>query len=423
MPQFNQKQVFILIGGGLLAILAIYLVFTNLRSSSKPPELTLNVWGTESRGTVDGVLGSYQQMRPNVRINYTQVEPGRYDRTLLDALAAGEGPDVFMIHNRSLSRDINKLSPADPSQLSLSQFRDDFPTVAEQDFVSGGKIYALPLFVDTLALLYNRDLFDRASIVAPPQTWEDFQRLAPYLRKLDPNGQLSQAAAAIGGTDKTVPHSADLLSVLMLQNGTRMNDERGQSVFAAGEGQQAFNFYLQFANPSSDYYTWNDNQTPAFTALKNGKLAMAFGYYSDLLSIRSQSPFLRVAAAPLPQTSSNAISYADYWGLAVSKQSKWPAWGWDLALFLTTNSDMAKMYMTAANRPPALRALIGQYVNDSNLGVFARQALTARSWIEPDAAQTESILNSAIQNVLLGKLNSAQALRQAQDQINQLIRQ
>ena len=60
--------------------------------------------------------------------------------------------------------------------------------------------------------------------------------------------------------------------------------------------------------------------------------------------------------------------------------------------------------------------------NDPDLGIFAKAALTARSWYEADASAVDAILNNAITNFLSGKVNSAQALRQAEDQVSQLMR-
>jgi ABC-type glycerol-3-phosphate transport system substrate-binding protein len=85
--------------------------------------------------------------------------------------------------------------------------------------------------------------------------------------------------------------------------------------------------------------------------------------------------------------------------------------------------DVSSSYLQAAGRPPALRSLIDATLNDPNLGVFARQALTARSWYQADSQKINDIMNSAVKSALTGVASPATALTQAQDRITQLMRQ
>lgn len=433
MKNFSQRQIFIIAGTVLIVFAVALLVFLNLRPS-KGVAVKLSVWGFENKSVFDPIVKAYKQTRPNVEITYQQVPAENYENYLLNALASGQAADVFPIHNRALPKEKDKLAPVASAQLTVSQFENLFPTVAEQDFTfstsSAGadkKIYALPLSIDTLSLLYNKDLFDQAAIVSPPKTWNEFQTIVPRLRSISQTNQIQKAAAAIGGSKKTIGTAVDLLNVLMLQNGTRMTtpDLRGAS-FASyssnNPGLQAFNFYLQFANPGSNYYTWNDNQPDSLESFSSGNTAMLFGYYSDFVKIKNKNPFLNIGIAPLPQTTeANAVSYADYWGLAVSKQSQASGWAWDFIIYLASRPEVSKLYLGAANRPAALRSLINENIDDPILGVFSRQALTARSWYEFDENAINGIFNSAIAGTLTGQFDPGKALLQAQDQISQLM--
>ena len=369
-----------------------------------------------------------------MEVAYQQIPAENYESYILNALASGQGPDVFPIHNRALPKGKDLIAPVPSAQFTVSQFRELFPTVAEQDFtfstssaIASKKIYALPLFIDTLALLYNKDLFDQAGIVSPPQTWNEFQTLIPRLRLISATNQLQRTGAAIGGSRKTVKTAVDLLNVLMLQNGTQMTtpDLRGAS-FASyssnNPGLQAFNFYLQFANSGSNYYAWNDDQPDSLESFSSGGVAMLFGYYSDFLRAKNKNPFLNIGIAPLPQPrTANSVSYADYWGLAASKQSGVSGWAWDFIIYLASQPEVSRQYLEAANRPAALRSLISGNINDPILGVFSKQALTARSWYEADEEKINRIFDAAIAAVLNGQFDSGRALQQAQDQISQLM--
>ncbi len=422
MPQLSQKQLIFLGAGAVLALGVIYLLFTGTRSSVAPPAVALTVWGTEPAEAVNPVISAYRQIRENVTVTYVPKDPARYSAEVLNALASGRGPDIYLIDNRSLGMELNRLSPADPAQYTPAQVASAFPDVVSRDFVWGGKVYALPLYLDTIALFYNKDSLNQAALVAPPATWTDVQNFVPYLKKADANGQILAPAAALGGSAPGVTRAPDLLAALMLQNGSPLSDAAGNASFMDEKALQALNFYLQFANPQSPSYTWSDALGRDLDLFAAGKLGLAFGYQSDAAALRARSPFLNFGVAPLPQTGGQTLSYPYYQGWAVAKQSQVPGWAWDFILYFTTYPDNAKMYLGAAKRPPALRTLIAADVNDAQLGVFARQALTARSWFEGDPAATEGILNGVIRDVLSGQSDSRAALQKAQDQVNAILK-
>ena len=112
----------------------------------------------------------------------------------------------------------------------------------------------------------------------------------------------------------------------------------------------------------------------------------------------SKTPTSAVSKTPTLQTGSRPLKY-----YAVDR--------------VLNNADYAKL----ANHPPATRETILQKEGDADMGVFARQALTARSWPQPNPPQVRRIFSEAIGDVLRGKVNSAEALRRAQGQINEMI--
>ncbi|MDO8536663.1 MAG: extracellular solute-binding protein [bacterium] len=431
--KFSTKQIIIIAGAGLLVVSLVVLIVRNIRTTGPGgPVFTLKIWGFDERAAIESALSSYKNSHPLITLEYTRFDPQNYQSALVNALASGEGPDIFYLSNRELPRSKKRLSPltvAEFPDFGLARFRELFPEAPERDFVVGQEIYALPLYLDTLALIYNKDLFDQAGITSPPKTWFEFQAAVAKLRAISPQGQIVRAAAAMGGTEKTVDAGVDLLNLLMLQNGAKMINEGGNNAsFAADErenrgGHSAFNFYLQFANAGSPYYTWNDAQLNSLDSFASGKTAMIFNYQSAVRTIKNKSPFLNFGVAGAPQSAPEAaVNYPRYYGLAVSKQSKNISWAWDFILHLTTDIENGRMYSEASGRPPALRPLIEESFNSPALGVFAKQALTARSWYEADDVEIQKIFNTAIRNVLTGQASADVALAQAQEQVSQLMR-
>ncbi len=425
----NISRKYILLGVIVLVLGVIgYLIYSNsIYGGAAGTQFTLKVWGVENKDVFAPIADGYTALRPGVSIEYKQFDPGTYKEALVNALAGGAGPDIFYIKNHDIPAEVEKLSPANPEQFNLAQLNNLFPAVVGQDMVvSGNLLYALPLYVDTLTLLYNKELFDQNAIVYPPKTWAEFQALIRKLTQINERGQIVRAAAAIGGSEKTVDAGVDLLLALAMQNTPRTTNAGEQALvdaFGTQAGGDAFAFYLQFANSASTAYTWNDDQQNSIDSFSAGNTAMLFNYQAAIPVIKKKSPFINIGVAPLPQIGGESgvpVTYANYYALAVSKQTKLPTWAWDFVIQATTNEGLARSYLASAGHPPALKALIAEKIGDPDTSVFAASALIARSWYHINNEEIHAALNDAIQEVLTGKSTARAALETATAKMEQL---
>ncbi len=437
LQNFSKQQLMVL--GVVVVIVLIFIgIFTGIlpglkQQGATPPQMDLVVWGVNDKeDAFNNNFLAYNKTHSNIKITYKKIDEANYEQELINALAAGTGPDIFMFNNSWLPKHINKVSAMPAEKLGLANFRLLFPEVVEKDFVWNNTVYALPLYVDTLALFYNQDIFDNYAIALPPKDWLEFKNLIPKLRQIDSNGNITRAAAAIGGTEKTVHNAADILSLLMLQAGTQMvTDNFTQASFVSSmsggqSGLESLNFYTSFADAKDLYYTWNENMPYSVDAFAQGKTAMVFEYASQKEILKTKNPFLKIKTSFMPQPKANeeqAVNYANYWGLAVSKYTKYPDWVWDVVLYLTSNETAAKNYLETTKRPPALRSLIQKYSDDPEIGVFVRQALTAKSWLKPDPEKTKLIFSQLIGAVVSKQLEAYDAISQAERAVSDLIKQ
>ncbi|MDP3729738.1 MAG: extracellular solute-binding protein [bacterium] len=426
-----QKIIVASVGGFILLILLVaFGILPGVRKlREKPPEVELTIWGIDHRSLFQEAFTSYESFRPNVKVDYEQIDPVTYEQDIINALAGGTGPDVVMFHNSWLPKHYNKIVPLDPLTLTFKDFQTLFPVVVEQDFAPTQSIYALPLFIDTLALLYNQDIFDKNGIAVTPADWLEFQNIIPNLRQKNADGAFVKSSAAIGGSAKTISYAPELLQLLMLQAGAQMTDVDFQGAsFSAGvnqtrPGADALEFYTKFTNANDVFYTWNDNQKDAYETFAQGDVAMTFGYAGTREYIKEKNPFINFSVGPMPQPSARtqAVNFADYWGLAVTNNGANPTWAWDLIFYLTTNEQVAEAYTKLTNRPPALRNLIQKYVDHPTLGVFAKQALSARSWPRIDKKIIDGIFSQMIDSVISGKLDASEAISEGEQQVTNLM--
>jgi len=433
-----------------------------LKQAETPYQVSLEMWGVfDDSDAYQDSIQTYVRMNPHVKeINYRKMNIDTYEKDLLDALAAGNGPDIFMMKNSWLPSFANKISPADPAMIGERGYRDAFVDVAAEDFISEAKVYAVPLSVDSLALYYNKDMFNVAGIATPPRTWQELLRDVRPLTKIDEYGNVIQSAMAMG-TAYNVNRSTDILSLLFMQFGVAANSfGQTRADFSSSSAADSMTFYTQFAKPSSAYYTWNPRLDYSIDAFYQGKSAMMINYSYQIETIRQKNAKLNFGVAPLPQFENNVpVNFANYWGLAVSKnkevkpvsegdQPMAPAGkenelrvfeSWQFLSYLafphtgkitlvnglTKNpkefpltADPAEKYLEATKKPAARRDLIMANQDDILLAPFASGNLIARSFQQFNPEETERVLAEAIARVNSGEASIVDALNLAESRIN-----
>lgn len=457
-------------------------------------EVRLEVWGLfDDSDVMAKTISEYQKRNPRVKeIVYKKLTVSSFENDLMDALATGNGPDIFLIHNSWLPKHEDKLASAPKDDLSSSQadivtskqVQDQFAGVVSSDFVSDGKVYALPLSVDSLALYFNKDLLNQAGVSIPPATWIDFDSAVKKITRVDAFGNITLSGAAMGmssdasaGTGK-INRATDILTLLMMQSGVDMIDSKtkqaGFADFTSATfgsemppGESALAYYTKFSNPANGaIYSWNSQQHNSVDSFIEGRTAMMLNYSWLIPQIEQRAPKLSLGIAKIPQNK-NAngtgmdIDFANYWGYAVSKnkvpnqeavamaqQSKRAyatndqriAESWKFIRFLTmpqsasadlpnpasgtesVNFDPAAEYIKSQAKPAARRDLIEKQKSDILLSSFAEGNLIAKSWPQPDNLAVEKIFDTMIDNVVLKNGSLHDALDQAQNAVNVLLR-
>jgi multiple sugar transport system substrate-binding protein len=415
-------------------------------SGAAVEQVELNYWRVfDDEDAFRDIINNYEALHPNVTINYRKLRAEEYDAELIRAFAEGNGPDIFSVHNTKLGEwqslmkpmptavniayletvgtlrketiYVNRQEPTITQKSLKQQYVDVVPADVIRPYQADpreapeDRVFGLPLAVDSMVLFYNKDLLNAAGIAEPPATWEAFQEAVAKLTVIDAAGNITQSGAALGTTEN-VERSADLISVLMLQNGTVMADDRGnvfindipegtpQGLYPAVD---AIRFYTDFANPTKEVYTWNDTFPGSFEAFVNGQTALFFGYSYHLPFIAAAAPKLNYAVANLPQIGGGRqVNYANYWVESVAKNTAHADYAWDFVEF-AASAEQVQSYLDTSDKPTALRSLINTQLNDEIMGVFAAQVLTAESWYRGgDADAMEKALNDFADNTLAG---------------------
>jgi len=331
----------------------------------------------------------------------------------------------------------------DDKKTDLEHFKELFPSALTDDLVINNKIYGIPLGIDTLILYYNPALMfqglnnynewakknSKAQIDRFPTTWEEVINLTPYITKK--NGDtITQSGIALG-TSSNINRAADILDLLMMQNGAQMtskdnltatfnlNIQTGTGA-SANPGLSALDFFTSFSNPSKPNYTWNSSMPDSIKAFTQGKVAMliGYGYFENIF--KQTAPELRYSSAFVPQISKTGtpINYANYWVETVPKSSKVINTAWSFIKKYSNSSNS----MTYARSKNISSGYVSTYNSDSP-DPRNSQPLTAKTFNKgKQPEKTDSLFVEMINNVSIGT-DSQKAIDEAATKLTNILRE
>jgi len=145
------------------------------------------IWGdTTELANQQKIVDAFEAMNPTIKVNVTVADWDTYWDKLQTSLAGGNAPDVFLMDG-----------PLYPDYQTRDQLLDLTPYIARDGFdtsqladlgikdftAADGHLYGLPRDLSTIALYYNKKMFDAAGIPYPDGTW-DWNKLVSVSQQL-----------------------------------------------------------------------------------------------------------------------------------------------------------------------------------------------------------------------------------------------
>lgn len=354
------------------------------------------------------VLEAYDKQNDDVEVDIRFIPFEDFNRTLTQAAASGELPDIALIN----AFDTQKMADAGVIQ----DISDRVEEWGEQDaYFSTGwettqvdeKTYGIPHVADAYAVYYNKDLLKKAN-VTPPKTWDEMEKTAA---KLATDGKYGLALSGIEGAE-----GATGLIIRALATGGSIED------FGDGAGSEAlesFQTMVDNGGLSKGFLTWNEED--AKNQFANGKAAMMINSATYVSILRDEVPDLKWGMALLPKDKER-LTFLSAENLAIGEGSGDADAAWDLITHLQKPDVLAK-YLPERNKLPARDDVPGT-TDDPVRKVFAEQLQEA--WAPEGALATGSnevfaLVQEALQATISGSSDPADAAKNAQSGIDEAL--
>lgn len=288
-------------------------------SNHQKETITYAIWDTNQEKGMKEMAAAFEKQNPNIKVN-VEVTPWDQYWTKLDAAATGENlPDVFWMHSNEAYRYMSNGILMDLSDLlKESQVVDlnNFPQNIVDLYAHEGKQYALPKDVDTIALWYNKTLFDEKKLDYPDDswTWDTFLEAAK---------KLTDSQKGIYGFTAANNGHEGYWNFIFQNKGQIMTQDRKRSEFTNKNTEEAIQFYADLitkyhVSPTAAQLA--ENKPVSF--IQSGRSAMGF-FGSWMLADFKENEYMKehVDVAVLPKGVTRASVYNGL-GNAVAASTK-----------------------------------------------------------------------------------------------------
>ncbi len=429
--------------------------------NDKPMKVTLEFWGIwDNSDDWEKIIKKFESktynfngQKINVSINYTKKDFSSYQEDLQKAKEQNNSPDIFMINNSWLEKYAADLEPLEGNEayakeyglINYADLPDTFYAKTLMDVVYENQLYGLPLFSDSLALFYNKDLFEKAGIAEPPRSWTEFKNDVKKLTALNNKDEIIQSGAALG-TGKNISRASDILALLIMQGGGKVIDNNGIADISKETevrtsdgaerrfpGKRAIEFYTEFSNPPKEIYSWNLDQENSIVAFADNKTAMMIGYSYNIKNLPAINPDLDYAVSPMPQLeNSTPVNFSNVTIPVVSKfgnckvepielsgKADCAKISWSFLSF-AIEKENSELYLDLTEKVATRKDLVNEQIEaGERRSAFASQVESSQSYYKFDD-EIDSILSNMLDQINLDRENWEERVDEAAAKIESL---
>ena len=230
--------------------------------------ITINIWDANQQAGIQEICNDWTaQGNPEVKVEV--VDWDNY-WTLLEAGASGgQLPDVFWMHSDYaqiyMENDVllDLTSYIEKDGVDLGVYYPDITAIYQSD----GKTYALPKDHDTIALLYNKALFDEAGVDYPTDDWtyEDMYEAAKTITEKTPDDTYGWACNTSNDQD-------GWYNYVYAYGGNIVNAEKTDTAIDSAEGKAGMEMVRKLLTVGTPQAVVAESGTDSL--FQSGKVAM-----------------------------------------------------------------------------------------------------------------------------------------------------
>lgn len=382
--------------------------------------LSISIWDTNQEPGINEILADFTE-ETGIKTKLTVVKWDEY-WTMLEAGAQGGSlPDVFWMHSnesqRYMSNDMlldltDKI--ADSDLIDPANYPEDIWGLYTYD----EKYYAVPKDVDTIALWYNKAMFDEAGLAYPTAdwTWDDVTEAAKKLTKEDG----SQYGLAVRNDN----NQAGYYNLVYDNGGHIINEDKTKSGWDDPKTIEAMEVLESWIKDGvmPPIETMSENGEDVL--FQSGKVAMVLQGSWMVAAYRDNEYTAEncdVVELPKSATTGRRASVYNGLGWAASANGKNTESAWKLIEYLGSEKAQKKQAELGVTMS-AYKGTSDAWANSAEFNLQAYLNMMEDMEIRPYSKSTvtwENEDNEILKSVYMGEKSMADACKEMADQMNE----
>ena len=286
-------------------------------AASAATQLEMLCWMSEQQEGIDAMVDAFNASQKDIEVTVSYMSKSAYFEKLNIGLPAGSAPDIIALNvpsdidysKRGFLLDISDLFES--GAIDLSRYPEH--TIAAHTI--DGVLHGVPRDYDSIAVYYNKAIFDAAGEPYPTGdwTWDEFVEVAKRITRAD--------EGIYGTCIASYPNS--VVYDMVYSNGGMAFDENGQCVLNSDEAKDALKklsdvILVEHASPTIE----EQAEMSSGNRFLNGMVGMLFnGSWSMASYAEALGDDLGVCALPAMGEKPASISHSLIWAIPACSQN------------------------------------------------------------------------------------------------------
>ena len=392
-------------------------------SSSSGQNVTLrySIWDTNQAPAMQQIAAEFKKTHPNINVQ-VQVTPfTEYWTKLETAATGGSAPDIFWMNGPNLIKyaSNNVLLPLDDKISADKVDLSNYPPSLVALYTYNGKHYALPKDFDTVALWYNKKLFDAAGLKYPDASW-NWNTLRDAARKL------TNPSKGVWGIAAQQANQEGYYNTIPQNGGYVISNDKKSSGYDKPATIGGLQFWINLIQDKSSPTLAQMTDTPPISLFESGKVAMLYaGSWNAIEFAHNEYTKDKVDVAVLPQGKQRATVIHGL-GNVIFANTPHPQEAWEFVQFLGSKQAADIQAKTGTVIP----AYNGSQVNwvkaypNFHVQVYIDELVYAVPFpISKNTAAWEAVESKVLNQVWAGQMSVDKGAKQLAQQMNQILAQ
>lgn len=397
----------------LLIIICCVFSFLSMKKNSAPIENNaVTFWTLQMNDFapyINGVISEFEKQNPDIKINWIDVPFSEGEKRTLASVLSDNPPDLI-----NLNPDFSALLAQRGALYEINtKYTKDFNQAILETLKYNGKLYSIPWYATSAITIYNKELVKKAGIKIP-HTYSELEQIAPQIRKTGVYVMLPN-----------ITENDTMLRILNKHGVTSSNINSDKSIYVFNYFK---NLYQKDLIPKESITQTHREALEKYMA-ENIVFFQAGANFLTMIKENAPSTYKKTDVAPqfVGDLGQNDFSLMNF---VIPERAKHKEQALKFALFLTNEQnqiEMAKLTNILATNQKALQNEFYTKYNENDLTAKAR-VISAKQLqhVNPaliparDQKEINTIVNTAVQQILLNKNTTGKILDDVSEKLESL---